>query len=59
MYVSHRTVAFLEVESKERVVRGSRANERWLERHGTNVEGGEKEGESERVRESEQVWSYA
>lgn len=49
MHIRIRTVAFLKVESKERVVvRGPR---RWLERYGINAEGGEKRSEREREKE--------
>lgn len=49
MHIRIRTVAFLKVESKERVVvRGPR---RWLERYGINAEGGEKKSEREREKE--------
>lgn len=49
MHIRIRTVAFLKVESKERVVvRGPR---RWLERYGINAEGGEKRSERERGEE--------
>lgn len=51
MHIRIRTVAFLKVESKERVVvRGPR---RWLERYGINAEGGEKKSEREREKEGE------
>lgn len=49
MHIRIRTVAFLKVESEERVVvRGPR---RWLERYGINAEGGEKRSEREREKE--------